>query len=160
MNLSIEAIRSRQLDQLKFAVPIYHTILGSLSPDEIITKRDGGDGWTVLEVMCHLRDYERLIIERATVTLNQDNPPMPGMNPAALAIEKAYNEQDLATVVEEWANSRAEYLTLQGNTTEAQWSRISTHATRGALTLTDQLILTVWHDMNHLEQLTKIINGV
>ena len=141
------------------AIPIYKMTLAAIPVSDAISKRDGGDGWTVLEVMCHMRDFDRLFAGRVRLTLTQDNPPLPFPDPDELTAENQYMEQDIATVTAEWVAARAELVTLHRDTPTDAWERPAQHPRRGNFTLNDQLILTPWHDSLHLEQIAKIISG-
>ena len=36
--------------------------------------RDGADGWSVLEILCHLRDYQAIFAERIRRILEEELP--------------------------------------------------------------------------------------
>jgi hypothetical protein len=40
---------------------------------------------------------------------------------------------------------------------DSDWERAASHPKRGLFTLNDQLLLTTWHDMNHSEQMARIL---
>jgi uncharacterized damage-inducible protein DinB len=155
----LKTIRTWQLEQLAKAVKTIEHIVANCSPEVARTARDGGDGWTVLEVMGHLRDFEAVFIERARLTLEQEMPDLPFPDPLQLVVEKVYNEDDLPESFNTWAAARRENLALLEAVAEEDWERPANHPTRGPFTLTDQLFLTVWHDMNHIEQMAKILGG-
>ena len=66
-------MRQRQISQLEKDIAVARFIVDAAGPDAMRTNRDGGDGWTALEALCHLRDFEEIFIARATVTLEEDN---------------------------------------------------------------------------------------
>jgi len=155
----MQTIRMWHIDQLKKAVPVLRYLLASISTESITRYRDGGDGWTVLQVLGHLRDYEAIFVERVRLTLEQDFPALPNPDPDELAAQNDYNAQYFQEVLDTWEASRVELVTLlETIEDDAIWERPGNHPRRGAFTLNDQLLLTVWHDMNHFEQITHIIN--
>jgi hypothetical protein len=155
--LSQATIRGWHLDQLRKNVAILHNILTSVSVHDATTYRDDGSGWTALEVMCHLRDLEAVIMQRATLTVEQESPALPNFDADATALAGRYNEQNLEAVYQAWVEGRTVLLAYLAERDEAAWERVGIHPKRGAMTLADQLAFTAWHDVNHIEQLVRIL---
>ena len=99
-------LRGWHLDQMRKALAIIPNILKAYSDQDIVTYRDGGTGWTALEVLCHLRDYEAAALERAQLSISQENATMPGFSADEAAAAGRYNEQNLADVCAEWSKRR------------------------------------------------------
>jgi uncharacterized damage-inducible protein DinB len=150
-------VRGWQLDQLRKGLQTVRHILTNVSAEDATSYRDGGTGWTVLEVLCHLRDYEAVYAERARLMVEEDTPELPFPDPDTLAKERLYNEQALQPVYEEWVRQREAFLTMMEGLDEAAWVRSGNHPRRGPMSVQDQLALVVWHDMNHVEQMTRIL---
>ena len=150
-------LQMRFLDILQKTPVILQGVIGELSQVDAQSWRDGGDGWTVLEVVCHLRDYEAIFRERAELILKQDNPPFPVYDHLALVVEHAYNAQDLTAVTQDLITSRQETLTLFNNLQASDWQRAGLHASMGSFTMLDLANHIGWHDINHLEQMARII---
>jgi uncharacterized damage-inducible protein DinB len=155
--LSNTTLRGWHLDQLRKSVPIINTVMQGSSLSDMRTYRDGGTGWTLLEVLCHLRDYEALFLERAQMTIEQTSPTLNNLNPDELAAERHYNEQDLSEVYAEWSKRRGAFLDFLGQLDDAGWERVAIHPRRGPMSVQDQLALIAWHDVNHIEQMTRIL---
>jgi uncharacterized damage-inducible protein DinB len=155
--LSNTTLRGWHMDQLRKSVPIINSVIQSSSISDMRTFRDGGKGWTVLEVLCHLRDYEALFLERAQTTVEQPNPTLNNPNPDALAAERRYNEQNVSEVYGEWSKRRGAFLDYLGKLDDSAWQRTAIHPKRGPMSVQDQLALIAWHDVNHLEQITRIL---
>ena len=154
----VENIRTWHLDQLRHSINLIRYVLENASDDDLKTIRDGGDGWTVAEVMGHLRDFEDVFIQRIHVTMEQEMGALPFPDHEALVTEGKFNERDVWPVYEEWAEARRKYIALfEGITDEALWEKPASHPKRGPFTLNDQLFLAVWHDMNHIEQMVHIL---
>ena len=154
---------SWQFDMMTSNLVIVKQIITSLSDASIYQKRDGGDGWTISEVIGHLADYEITIHQRAQLTVENDNPLLPAMtpDPDTQVIEHGYASQQAEDVLNQWQSNRETYLSYLQSlpTDEAFWQRLATHPKRGNVPLKEQLILTTWHDTNHMNQIVKIING-
>lgn len=157
--LPASTVRGWQIDQLRKGLQILGGILKSVSREDATTYRDSGTGWTVLEVLCHLRDYEDVFQERTSLTVERDVPDLPNPNPDEWAVERRYNEQDLSAVYDEWVRRRHRFLAYLEGLDESSWQRTARHPRRGVMTLQEQLALAAWHDVNHIEQITRILAG-
>lgn len=147
-----------QFTQLANNIRSVESILRMSDPQALTSFRDGGTGWTALEVLCHLRDFEQVFIERARVALEQDNGALPFPNPDDLARDRRYNEQSVDAVLAEWKTRRADFIAYMRDRSDADWERTAIHPTRGVLTLLEQLFLATLHDTTHLEQMTRTLN--
>lgn len=154
---SPNVIRNWQIDQLRKNIKIIAHFISGVTYEDATTYRDGGEGWTVLEVMCHLRDFEQVFIERACHIVEQRPGDLPFPNPDQLAAERKYNEQSFIDAFGAWTDQREAQLRYFEDRREEEWSHTANHPRRGKMTLTDHLMLTVWHDNNHLEQMVKIL---
>ena len=73
-------------------------------------------------------------------------------------IKGRYNERDPQATLEEWAQVRDEYLAYLGTISDdTAWERAGRHPQYPPFSLNDQLFLICWHDMIHLEQITRIL---
>lgn len=153
----IRVLRGWQIQKLQQGLSSIQSIVETTAPDDATTYRDGGQGWTVLEVMCHLRDFEGLFMERATLTVQQDNPELPFPDPDLLAQMHTYNKQQLTEVYTAWRGRRQELIAFFQARDEADWERPAQHPKRGPFTLTDQLFLCALHDSIHIEQMLRIL---
>jgi hypothetical protein len=115
--------------------------------------------WSIKEVMCHLRDMERLAyLERYRRILAEENPLLPNVDQDRIAIETDYINQDLKAALEEFKRLRGETIqTLEGAPTET-WSRSGTHSTDGSLTVEQLVVRQIkGNDLNHLVQMKDIV---
>lgn len=155
--MQLITIRVWQVKHMEDAIKSFEHFINNANPSDLTTYRDGGTGWTVLEVLCHLRDYEEIFMLRARMTMEQDNPDLPAYDPDTLAAERRYMQQDIRTVLGDWKRLRAEYIAYLNTREEADWERPAQHPTRGHFTLHDQFFLIAQHDMLHFEQATRIL---
>ncbi|MBZ0307887.1 MAG: DinB family protein [Anaerolineae bacterium] len=150
-------LRKWQFSQLQNAVNVIGYLVHSVSEQDATTYRDGGQGWTVTEVMCHLRDYEMVYMERVRLTVEQDFPDLLSPNPDELAVQNNYQNDNLLEVYQAWVAHRQALLAYLQPLDDSAWERAANHPTRGRLDLNHQLALIAWHDLNHLEQMTHIL---
>lgn len=125
--------------------------------EAMTTFRDGGTGWTVTGVLCHLRDFESVLLARVRVTAEQENPTLPFPNPDELAAQNRYDEQDPFEALEAWKARRPDYLAFLRSRSLDEWDRLAQHPVRGPMTMLDQMYLSTMHDTIHLEQMTRIL---
>lgn len=99
---------------------------------KIATTRPAPGKWSILEIVCHMRDMEaEAYLGRYRRMLAEDNPSLPDIDGDAIAIERDYRSQSLAGVVREWSKLRKESLKLLKKVRGGQWERIGTHETAG-----------------------------
>jgi hypothetical protein len=133
-----------------------HTV-ALLKPEVTTTLHDGPDGWTITEVLGHLRDFDGYFRGRAQLILEQENPALPAYDHEALAIAFRYNEQDFRTVYAELLASREQTRALFAALSDEQWARAGVHPEYGHFTLTNAVMQVGLHDAIHIEQIGKIL---
>ena len=137
-------------------------LVETISDPAAFSQRDGGDGWTIAEVLGHLGDFEEYMQQRARFILGQssDEPPQP-TGPDALVIELGYAQQDANELLARWRRLRQKSLALYNRLDtedEALWERGAPFG-NGSFSLNNQLILTPMHDDDHMNQIVKIIRA-
>jgi uncharacterized damage-inducible protein DinB len=155
--MNMERLHGWHYNQFENNIKSVERIILMSDPHALTTYRDGGTGWTALEVLCHLRDFEQVFIERSRVTIEQERGALPFPNPDALAAEGRYNEQSPDAVLAEWKARRTAFLAYLRERSDADWERVALHPTRGDMTLFDQVSLSAMHDTLHMEQITRIL---
>lgn len=155
--MNMERLHGWHFNQFENNIKSFERIILMSDPHALTTYRDSGTGFTALEVLCHLRDYEQIFIERSHITVEQERGTIPFRDPDEWAAEGRYNEQSPDAVLAEWKKRRAEFLAYLRERSEADWQRIALHPTRGEMTLFDQVSLSAMHDTLHMEQLTRIL---
>ena len=118
---------------------------------------DGPKGWTVVEVVCHLRDFDTIFRNRAVLMCEQTNPALPAFDHLEIARRGNYNAHDLRQVYAELAESRRQTIAFFESLTAAQWERTGIHPERGPFTMDDAVMQVGMHDITHLEQITRIL---
>ncbi len=151
-------IRKAHITLMSNTLKILNAILAPLSQQEATIYRDGGDGWTVLEVLCHLRDFDLIFYERAKSVIEQDNPTFVPRDHEAMVIENNYNGQNLKQVLADLNTSRAQFIAFFESLTPEQWERAGIHPEYGDFPLTRSVLQVGTHDVNHIEQITRILH--
>ena len=130
-----------------------------LSEDDL-RRRPSPDGWSILEVACHLRDYAQTEGERIRRLVEEDNPAIEAYDQEARARERDYRGDDprraLTALRAFWGGLAYQ---LEG-LSDAQWQRGGTHSEWGAITVHSRAEQQVAHAGDHLEQLKAICQAM
>ena len=127
--------------------------------EETLRWRPIPNKWSIKEIMCHLRDMERLAyLARYRRMLTENNPLLPNVDQDRLAFESDYIDQDAKAALEEFKRLRWETVqTLAGAPLEA-WSRGGMHEIGGPMTIERLVIRQIkGNDLNHLVQMKDIL---
>jgi hypothetical protein len=150
-------VRSRLIRGLKQNGTILEGTLKDVSQEEAGRATDGPDGWSVLEVVCHLRDLEEIFNQRVGLILAGGNPTYPRLDVEAMARERRYADQDLRAAEAALRQQRRRFVgTLEGLTPE-QWEMTGVHPVYGPQTIERLAFQTALHDVDHLDQITRCL---
>lgn len=152
--------RERQISAMRLTCEILGHILANVSDADARALRDGPDGWSVIEVLCHLRDFDEIFHRRALKMLELDQPQLPAYDHEAMAIERDYQSQSVADAYGAFKKSRERFLEFFEELSAGQWTRGGVHPERGSFSMTDALMQVSAHDLDHLEQITRVLSKV
>jgi hypothetical protein len=128
-------------------------------PDEWTRRNEGGDTWTVFDVVGHLIYADRADwLPRARVILQYGNSqPFPPFD--RLGHVRESEGKSLPELLDEFAGLRSESLdTLRAlHLTPAQLEMRGCHPAFGDVTLSQLLATWAAHDLNHLHQISRIL---
>ena len=156
--LQMQDIRRRHINLMHKTAEILGRLLTAISQEQAQVLSDGPEGWTIVAVMCHLRDYDTIFRNRAQTMLEQEHPTLPAYDQNAMAVEKGYAEEQLAYVYDEFRLSRQQTRDFFEALTDEQWERTAIHPERGHFSMTDAVIQVSHHDIDHIEQITHILD--
>ena len=135
------------------------SVLGSRGAGAL-AHRPAPRAWAPVEVVCHLRDVEEAFGERLAAILAMDEPALSEVGPAdRWAEERQYLRHDAAAALAHFRRRRGESLETLVGLSPSQWQRGGEHPARGRLSIDMLVALMAWHDDNHLEQLTRAVEG-
>ena len=152
-----EQARERQIAAMRLTCEILGHILRNVSAEEARVLRDGPDGWSIVEIVCHLRDFDEVFHSRACMMLDQAHPRLPAYDHEAMAIERAYQAESLAAAYDALRASRARFVAFFENLSPFQWARGGVHPERDRFSMTDALMQVSAHDLDHIEQITRVL---
>lgn len=134
-------------------------LVEGVTADDARWKPEDG-AWSILEIVRHLGDEEVLDFRtRLRLTLEDPALPWPPIDPPGWAVQKRYNEGDLAVAVEHFMRERRQSLAWLRSLASAHpppdWSKTHHHPQIGPMRAGDILIAWRAHDDLHLRQIAK-----
>ncbi len=132
------------VDALRAALTVFDALLHDCTQEQAQAARGGDEGWSVVEIVCHLRDNEECVLERMGL-----------MRDEAWARERNYAADDLREALAAFVRLRASHIAELAALTPAEWERTGQHQERGRITISNQTLRVVCHDTIHAAQLAR-----
>lgn len=143
------------LDGYQAAPDTYRALLADCTQEQAAAAKGGDEGWSVIEVMCHMRDAEERALERLRAMRDEDNPLLSGYDQDVWARERRYSEADLRDALEAFIGFREQHCAdLEALSPEA-WNRTGRHEERGDIDITSHTLHMVAHDAQHAAQIAR-----
>ncbi len=152
--------RTWMIANLEKSYRILGMVLDGVTQEQAETIRDGADGWTILEIICHVRDYQEIFMGRAQRMLNEENPtlqPVDAEAREAMVIDNDYANQNLREVFADYVATRQEFIALLSSLNDEALDRIGTHPMIGTIAVATSIFHTILHDADHTEQIARIL---
>lgn len=112
--------------------------------------------WSAKEVLCHLRDADKIYVQRIQKMLQEDEPVLRAFTPESLAKENNYQEQNWQNVFREFMAARQELIGTFQQLRPSQWYRAGIHQELGRINMYDIAQTITDHTRLHLEQIQKL----
>ncbi len=148
---------SKALRTLRKTPTLLAALLRGASAAQLASATDGPGGWTVVDVIAHMRDLENAYQDRVRLMLAQTHPTFVVVSNEELTAQNATLSRNVGDVVAEYTRRRQAFIALLEGLTDAQWQRTGVHPQQGEATVLDVAINTGLHDVDHLEQLARIL---
>jgi uncharacterized damage-inducible protein DinB len=144
---------------LRHTPTILERILDDVPADRF-GERVSDDRFTLLEMVCHLADFEDVYLERMRAALKTDGVEVPDIDEGERAVEKKYDCRDLQKELTVFANRRRDTVTFLEELSDEQLGHAFTKEGMGRVTIKEYLAILSGHDLYHLEQATWYLKGV
>lgn len=115
----------------------------------------GEEAWSIVEIICHMRDAEAKVLERVRKMRDEDKPFLEAYDQAELAEQSAYRDQSLDDALESFIRIREEQIGELEVLDEAQWARTGMHEEAGETSIEDLTMHMAAHDVVHLAQISR-----
>ena len=146
--LAIQAATAKKLERLIKGVPASK-----------LRKRPAAGKWSVSEIVAHLGDAEIVIGFRMRLILGAPGTPIAAFDQDSWVISGHYEKRDPRKSVEQFRVLREANLALLKSLTPEQWKHYGMHAERGQETVEHIVRMIAGHDINHLQQIDRILAG-
>lgn len=148
------------LDAYRATPETLQALLRNYSHSQAASARGGNEGWSVVEVVCHLRDAEERALERTRSMRDTTNPKLAGYDQAQWAIERNYAAESLASALAGFMKFRAAHIQELSALSTEQWERTGQHIEAGIITISGQIAHLVAHDAIHLAQIARQLSQI
>jgi hypothetical protein len=143
------------LDGYRAGPDVYRALLQGCTQEQATAARGGDEDWSVVEVMCHLRDAEERALERMRAIRDEESPHLAAYDQDEWARERAYASQDLREVLDAFIRFREAHVADLEKLAPAEWERTGNHAEQGRITISDQTLHMLSHDAIHASQIAR-----
>jgi len=150
------------LEGLEKSGQILGLVLAGVSQEQAQQVKDGDDGWSVLEIVCHLRDYQDIFAERIRRMLEEERPAFRLYDEKArlaMVIDNDYANQDLREVLESYRAKRRWLIERLAAGREEEWRREGSFAADDVVDVEMAVAHTLLHDADHSEQIARILKA-
>jgi len=143
------------LDAYRATPETLQALLREYSYEPSVTAGGSEEAWSVVEVICHLRDSEEASLQRTRLMRDQPNPMLSARDPAKLAIELNYAATPLDSALSAFLNFRTDHIHELTNLRTDQWECSGEHPSVGRITIREMIAHIVAHDAIHLAQISR-----
>jgi hypothetical protein len=116
----------------------------------------GEDGWSAVEIICHMRDAEQIAFERDQRISAEERPVLEAYDQDELARRREYVRQDLDAAIAGFEDVRNRHVDFLKGLPPAGWARVGVHQEMGELTIQQHVAHMAAHDPLHFAQLARL----
>jgi len=147
------------IEALKATPETLTGLLSGISEAQAHSATGGDENWSVVEVICHLRDADEVSVQRVEAMRDLDTPAILNYDQEAMAIEHNYKAAELQPTLAEFEAQRQRLLTILSDLTPEQWERAGQHSEFGRITILGHTIHKVNHDAIHCAQIARQLSN-
>jgi DinB family protein len=122
-----------------------------------LRKRPAPDKWSVTEILAHLADVEIVIGWRVRSILGAPGTPVQAFDQDSWVEAGHYAKRSPRECVAQIRAARAANLALYKSLSPEQWQHYGMHSERGKETVEQLVRMIAGHDLNHLQQIERIL---
>ena len=134
-------------------------LIGGVPANEL-RKRPAADSWSVSEIVAHLDDAEIVTGFRLRMILGAPGTLIAAYDSDSWVTSGHYEKRDPHKSVEQFRVTREANLALLESLTPEQWKHYGMHSERGQETIEHVVRMAAGHDINHLQQIERILPAI
>ncbi len=146
--LAVQAATARKLERL---------IKGKSTAK--LRKRPAPDKWSVSEILAHLADAEMVGSFRMRLILGAPGTPVAAFDQDAWVVSGHYEKRDPRKSLDLFRALREANLALLKSLRPEQWKHYGMHSERGQESIERIVHMFAGHDINHLQQIERILGA-
>lgn len=146
--LAVQASTAKKLERLIKGVPTAK-----------LRKRPAPGKWSVGEILAHLADAEIVGGFRMRLILGAPGTPVAAFDQDSWVTSGHYEKRDPRQSLELFRAVREANLALLKSLTPEQWKHYGMHSERGQESVEHIVRMFAGHDINHVQQIERIIAG-
>jgi len=143
------------LDALRATPDTLTALVTGITQEEALAAKGGDEGWSVVEVLCHLRDAEEFSNKRITLMRDQDDPDIAPYDQEQLAIERNYAADDMHAALFAFIRMRQKNIEILAALTPEGWNRTGNHLEIGQIDIFNHVLHKAAHDAIHCAQISR-----
>jgi hypothetical protein len=151
--------RQAIISAIRAAPDEVQAICRDLSDDQLRQRpiEDSGEaGWSLIELICHLRDSAEEDGTRIRRLVEEDNPTLVPFDQEEWARDRNYQGDDIRRALIAMRAMHTGLAYQLENLTEEDWARPGLHPEFGPRTVTTQAEQTAEHGQGHVEQMREV----
>ena len=151
--------RKDLLDAFRAGPEVIDGLLVGVSQEQAQAAKGGDEDWSVVEVVCHLRDAEERAIERMRSMRDEEESFLAGYDQEAWARERDYASADLRQALADFLRYRAQHIAELESLPADAWHRTAVHEEQGKIDILNHTLHMVAHDSQHAAQISRQLRG-
>jgi hypothetical protein len=124
-----------------------------------LMRRPAPDKWSVAEIVAHLADAELAISWRIRQILSNNAVPIQAYDQDVWAKTFDYARRDPRQSLANFRTLREANVTLLKSVPRKLWDNYGIHEERGNESVSHVVRMVAGHDLNHLQQIQRILKG-
>jgi hypothetical protein len=145
--LAVQAVRAKMLELIKGV------------PAAKLREHPAPDKWSISGIVAQLADSEIVLGFRLRQILASPGTPIPAVDQDDCLTSGHYEKRDACSSVEYFRAFREVNLDLLKSLTPEQWKHHGMHSARGRETIEHIVRIYAGHDLNHLQQIERILSA-
>jgi hypothetical protein len=143
------------IDALRASPVLLNALLEDCTPETARLGSGSPDDWSVIEIVCHMRDATGRALERMRQMRDEENPVIVSYDQEGWVKERNYASADLSEARDAFARFCEQHAAELASLSPVQWKRKARHAELGEIDILTHTIHVVSHDMIHMAQLAR-----